>query len=150
MKKYVVTLSAEERELLEDLISKGRTSAHKQRQGRILLKADAGQEGPAWTDEQIAESLEVSRVTVGRTRQRCVEEGLEAALKRKPQANRARKVDGQVEARLITLACSKPPQGRARWTLQLLADRVVELKMVDSLCLETVRKTLKKTSLSLG
>lgn len=150
MKKYIVTLTAEERADLEGLICKGKVSAHKQRQARILLKADAGRGGPRWTDEAIAEALEIGRVTVERARRRFVEEGLEAALRRKPQANRLRKIDGDVEARLVTLACSKPPQGCARWTLQLLADRLVELKVVESICLETVRQRLKKTRSSHG
>lgn len=145
MKKYIVTLTAEERAELEGLISKGKVSAHKQRQARILLKADAGAGGPGWTDKAIAEALEIGLVTVERARRRFVEEGFEEALTRKPQANRFRKIDGDVEARLVTLACSKPPLGRARWTLRLLADRLVEIKAVPSICLETVRQKLKKT-----
>ena len=150
MKKYIVTLTSEERSLLENLIGRGKTAAHKQRQARILLKADAGAQGPAWSDEAIAEALEVGRVTVERSRRRFVEEGLEAALSRKAQTRRFIKVDGDVEARLVTLACSRPPQGRARWTLQMLADGLVALKVVDCICLETVRQTLKKTGSSPG
>lgn len=150
MKKYIVTLTAEERAWLEGMISKGKVSAHKQRQARILLKTDAGRHGPGWTDEAVAEALEIGRVTVERARRRFVEEGLEAALTRKPQAHRFRKVDGDVEARLVALACSTAPQGRARWTLQLLADRLVELKVVESICLESVRQSLKKTRSSRG
>jgi transposase len=150
MKKYVVTLKSEERSMLEGLVAKGRVAAHKQRQARILLKADAGAQGPRWNDERIAEALEINLATVGRARRRFVEEGLEAALTRKAQLNRFRKIDGDIEARLVTMACSKPPPGRARWTLQLLADRLVELKVVESICLETVRQRLKKTRSSHG
>ena len=150
MKKYVVTLNSEERFMLEGLVAKGKVSAHKQRQARILLKADAGPQGPSWTDERIAEALEINGATVERSRRRFVEQGLEAALTRKAQLNRFRKIDGDIEARLVTMACSKPPQGRARWTLQLLADRLVELKVVQSICLETVRQRLKKTRSSHG
>jgi transposase len=150
MKKYVVTLTAKERSFLESLIATGKTAARKQRQARILLKADAGAQGPAWSDQAIAEAVEVGLITVARARRRFVEEGLEAALSRKAQTRRFIKVDGDVEARLVTLACSKPPQGRARWTLQLLADGLVALKVVDCICLETVRQTLKKTGSSPG
>jgi transposase len=145
LKKYVVTLTAEERSFLEGLITKGKVSALKQRHARILLKTDE-KPGPGWTDEQICEAVEVNPSTVRAVRQRFVEEGMEAALSRKPQKNRARKVDGDVEAHLIAQACSKPPEGRARWTLNLLGDRLVELKVVDSISHETVRKVLKKTN----
>lgn len=143
LKKNVVTLTAEERSSLEGLITKGKASALKQRHARILLKADEDP-GPAWTDERIAVAVEVNASTVREVRRRFVEEGLPAALARKPQKNRARKVDGNVEAHLIAQACSKPPQGRARWTLHLLGDRLVELNVVDSISHETVRQTLKK------
>jgi transposase len=152
MNKYKVTLTAEERLELEGLIAAGKAAAKKLMHARILLKADAAAGGPAWPDGRIAEAVEVSAATIGRVRQRFVEEGLEAALVRKKQdrPSRERKLDGRAEARLIALACSEPPDGRAAWTLQLLADRLVELKVVDSVCDETVRRVLKKTRSSLG
>src|SRR6478752_7763513 len=124
MKKYKVTLTAEEREQLHDLISAGKGSAKKLAHARILLKADAAPGGPAWADARIAEAAEVSVPTVERVRQRFVEQGFEAALVRKKQdrPSRQRKLDGAAEARLVALACSRPPDGRARWTLRLLAD----------------------------
>jgi hypothetical protein len=150
MKKYVVTLSPEERSMLAGLVARGRVAAHRRRRARVLLKADAGPQGPGWTDERIGEALEIDPTTAQRARRRFVEQGLEAALTRKAQANRFRKIDGDIEARLVTLACSKAPQGRVRWTLQLLADRLVELKVVQSISLETVRQRLKKTKSSHG
>ena len=152
MKKYTVALTAAERQQLSQLIASGRTAAQKLTHARILLKADAGPGGPAWTDRRIAQALEVSVATVERLRQRLVEEGLDAALARKKQdrPSRERKLDGRAEARLIALACSQPPDGRAAWTLQLLADKLVELRVVDSVCDETVRRVLKKTRSSRG
>jgi transposase len=150
-KLYVVTLTVEERSFLKGLVSKGVCSALKQRHARLLLKADVGPQGQAWPDEQIAQALEMGVRTVARVRQRFVEDGLEAALKRKEQQKRkARVFDGAAEAHLIAQACSKAPEGRARWTLRLLADRMVELNIVDGVCHETVRQALKKTNLSLG
>jgi transposase len=148
MKKYIVTLTAVERQGLLELIAAGKAAAKKLAHARILLKADAAPEGPAWNDEQIAEALDVSAATVERVRQRFVEHGLEAALVRKPQdrPSRQRKLDGRAEAHLIALACSTPPEGRNEWTMQLLADQLVELEVVDSVSDETVRRTLKKTS----
>jgi transposase len=152
MKKYKVTLTTDERQSLHDLIAAGKAAALKLAHARILLKADAAPEGPAWTDERIAEAVEVNLTTVERVRQRFVEEGLEAALVRKKQVrpSRERKLDGEGEARLIALACSEPPQGRSAWTLQLLADKLVELHVVDSISDETVRQVLKKTNSSRG
>jgi transposase len=152
MNKYKVTLTAEERQQLQILITAGKAAAKKLMHARILLKADAADGGPAWPDERIAEAVDVSAATIGRVRQRFVEQGLEAALVRKKQdrPSRERKLDGRAEARLIALACSQPPGGRATWTLQLLADKLVELKVVDSVCDETVRRVLKKTSSSRG
>jgi len=146
-KKYIVTLTAEERGFLRDLISKGKAAAFKQRHARILLKTDQGPQGDGWTDEKIEQALEVNASTVERLRRRFVEEGLEAALQRKEQKNRrAKKIDGEAEAQLVAIACSKPPEGRKSWTLKLLTDQLVSLEIVDSVSLETVRKTLKKTS----
>jgi hypothetical protein len=152
MKKYRVTLTAEERQQLSELIAAGRGPARKLAHARILLKADAAGGGPAWTDERVAEAVAVGRATVERVRQRFVEQGLEAALGRKRQdrPSRERKLDGRAEARLIALACSPPPDGRAEWSMQLLADRLVELRVVDAVCDETVRRALKKTRSSRG
>ena len=148
MKRYKVTLDAEERQHLLDLIAAGQAAARKLAHARILLKADAADGGPAWPDHQIADALELSTDTVERVRQRFVEQGLDAALERKPRDRPAReiKLDGHAEARLIALACSAPPEGRAVWTMQLLADKLVELEVVDSISDETVRLALKKTS----
>jgi len=151
MKKYKVTLTAAERQSLHDLVAAGKKAAAKKlAHARILLKADASPEGPAWTDARIAEAVEVNRTTVEHVRQRFVEQGLEAALVRQKQAcpSRQRTLDGAGEARLITLACSTPPQGRAAWTLRLLADRLVELQVVETISTETVRQVLKKTNSS--
>ena len=151
-KKYLVTLTPDEREQLAGLLSAGKRSALTLARARILLKADQADGGPAWEDARIAEALDCGVRTVERVRQRFVERGLQAALGRKPQdrPSRERKLDGRAEARLITLACSKPPDGRAAWTLQLLADKLVELRVVDSVCDETVRRVLKKTRSSRG
>jgi hypothetical protein len=148
MKRYKVTLEAEERQRLLDLIAAGKADVRKLTHARILLKADAAEGGPAWPDWRIADALEVSVATVERARQRFVELGLDAALDRKPRDRPAReiKLDGRAEARLIALACSPPPEGRAVWTMQLLADKLVELEVVDSISDETVRLALKKTS----
>jgi hypothetical protein len=152
MKKYKVTLTTDERNSLQVLIAAGKAAALKLTRARILLKADAAPGGPAWTDVRIAEALEIDVTTVERLRERFVEQGLEASLDRKKQdqPSRQRTLDGQAEARLIALACSQPPQGRVRWTLRLLADRLVELEIVDTVSMETVRRTLKKTSSSRG
>jgi transposase len=148
LKKYIVTLAADERQTLLDLIAAGKAAAMKLAHARILLKADAADGGPAWPDRRIAEALEVSDATIERVRQRFVEQGLEAALARKPQARPSRQttLDGRAEARLIALACSAPPDGRAVWTMQMLADKLVELEVVPTVSDETVRRSLKKTS----
>ena len=149
--KYVVRLTMEERATLEALVGDRRAAADKRLRARMLLKADVGVGSPAWTDEKIAEAFEVGVSTIHRLRQRLVEEGLEAALVRKPMSRRRPpKLDGEKEARLVALACSDPPEGRARWTLQLLADKLVELRVVDSISDETVRLRLKKTKSSRG
>jgi transposase len=152
MKKYKVTLTAEERKSLQELVAAGKAAAKKLIQARILLKADAAPGGPAWTDARIAEALEVHVATIERLRQRFVEQGLEAALGRKKQdrPSRERTLDGKAEARLIALACSTPPAGRGRWTLRLLADKLVELEIVDTVSTETLRRALKKTNSSRG
>jgi len=146
-KKYIVTLTQEERTALDELVRNGRAAARKLLHGRILLKADASSGGPGWPDEEISVALEVSTGTVQRIRQLFVEEGLEAALTRRPAAQpRPWKLDGVGEAHLIALACSEPPAGQARWTLRLLAEQMVELAYVDTLSHETVRHVLKKAN----
>ncbi len=149
--KYIVRLTIEERDTLESLLAEKRTAADKLLRARMLLKANVGQGGPGWNDEKIAEAFEVGTSTVHRLRQRLVEDGFDAALVRKPRLRqRPPKLDGEKEARLVALACSSPPEGRARWTLQLLADKLVELQVVDSISDETVRLRLKKTRSSRG
>ena len=147
-KRYAVRLSAQEQEQLKALVSKGKASAYKIKHANILLAADVN--GPAWTDQRIANAFSVHDKTVRNVRERLVTQGLEAALVRKPQASPSRKriLDGAKEARLIALACSEAPPGRSRWTLNLLADKLVELEVVDSISYETVRRTLKKTNSS--
>ena len=150
-KKYRIKLSAEEQQELKALVSRGRAAAYKQTHARILLLSDEAREGGGMKDEEIAQSLQVGSATVERVRRRCVEEGIEAALDRKKQLRRRqKKLDGAAEAQLIALACGEPPAGRVRWTLRLLADQLVECKIVDSIHPETVRKTLKKTNSSPG
>jgi Homeodomain-like domain len=151
MKKYVVTLSLEEREQLTAVVRKGKGAASKRLHAQLLLQADRGAEGPAWTDEAISGALAVHPTTVANVRQRCVEEGVDAALQRRaPHRQYQRKLDGGQEAHLIAVACSEPPGGQKRWTLRLLADKLVELEVVDSIARETVRQTLKKTRSSPG
>jgi transposase len=152
MKRYKVTLTEEERQQLLALVASGKAAARKVTHARILLKADASPGGPAWADPRIVEALDVGLATVERIRRRFVEEGLEAALVRKPQLRPRRqpKLDGRAEARLIALACSAPPEGRREWTMRLLADRLVELEIVDTISDETVRRVLKKTRSSRG
>jgi len=146
-KKYIVTLTEDERQALRELIAAGKGAARRLAHARILLKADQAPGGPGWLDEAIAAAVEVSRPTVERVRQRFVEEGLEAALDpRPPRREYRRKLDGEQEAHLIALACAAPPAGQARWTLRLLASRLVELEIVPAVSHETVRQVLKKTS----
>ncbi len=145
-KKFVVRLSVEERGHLESLVAKGKAAARKLTRARILLKADCSSLGPAWPDEQIRDALDLGAITVHRVRRSFVEGGLEGALVRRPLPRRRRMLDGEQEAHLIALACGSPPAGRRRWTLRLLAGRLVELGHVDKVSHETVRRTLKKTS----
>ncbi len=151
-KKYLVTLTAGERGRLDALVRRGKAAALVLTRARILLKADQADGGPAWDDRRIADALDVGERTVARVRQRFVGRGFEACLERKPQGkpSRERKLDGAAEARLIALACSKAPDGRAEWTMQLLADKLVELAVVESVSDETVRRTLKKMPSSRG
>jgi len=148
-KRYVVELTEDERESLKGLISRGTAPARMLNRARILLKADVGEhsESEALSDDAIAGMLETSAATVGRVRTRLWRQGLEAALERSaPDRVYERSLDGRAEARLIALACSEAPEGRDRWSLRLLADKAVELGVVESLSHETVRKTLKKTN----
>ena len=148
-KRYRVTLTQQERDELQQMISRGKSDARKLAHARVLLQADESSAGPARTDEQIAEALTLSTRTVERVRERFVEQGFEAALV--PARGRRiynRKLDGRQEARLLALACSRPPAGKRRWTLRMLADEMVELEIADSLSYETVRQALKKTSSS--
>ena len=150
-KKYIIELTEEERQTLKRLVSAEKASARKLTHTRILLKADSSSGRPNWQDSKISLALDVGTATVERVRKRFVQEGLEAALNnRKPNRQYKHKLDGEGEAHLIALACSEAPQGYQRWTLKLLADRMVQLGYVDNLSYETVRRTLKKTSLSLG
>jgi transposase len=146
-KKYVVKLSDTERERLNTLIHSGKHPARQLTKARILLKADASKAGEGWSDSRIAAALDTSIDTVARTRQQLVEEGFESVLTRKhsPASARPRIFDGAAEAKLIALACSKPPKGRARWTLQLLEEAVVELNIVERASDNTIGRTLKKT-----
>ena len=145
-KKYRVTLTLAEREELERLLARGKADVRKIKHAQILLKADEAEGGPGWPDERIAEAFAAGITTVERVRRRFVEEGLASALSPYRGGKRIyeRKLDGAQEAHLIALACSAPPDGRARWTLRLLAQRMVELAYVDTLSHETVRQTLKK------
>lgn len=149
-KKYRVTLEKSERRELEQLLSRGKADVRRLNHARILLKADESNWGPAWSDADIAEGLETSIPTVERVRRRFVEEGLELALSpyRTPRRTYHRKLDGEQEAQLISIACSTPPEGQSRWSLRMLADQMVELEYVEDICHETVRQTLKKTNSS--
>ncbi len=149
-KKYRVTLTPAERQELEHLLARGKADVRRLKHAQILQKADQADGGPAWPDSRIAEALEVGITTVERVRQRFVEEGLAAALSLYRGGKRiyARKLDGTKEAHLIALACSAPPEGHGRWTLRLLARRMVELRYVASVSHEAVRQALKKTSSS--
>ena len=148
VKKYVVRLSAQEREQLETIVRAGKTSAQIVTKARILLKADASEGGQGWSDSAIAAALVTSVNNVARTRRQLVEEGFEATLKRKynPNSARPRIFDGEREAKLIALACSPAPEGFARWSLRLLEEKVVELSIVDRASDNTIGRTLKKTS----
>jgi len=150
-KKHIVSLTSEERKQLEQLTKTGKAPAYKINHARILLKADSNQEGGGWTDTAISQALDVSVSTIERVRLRLVEQGLEQALGRKTQLRRKeRLLDGEQEAQLVCLACSEPPEGQAKWSLRLLAERMMSLDYVETISHETVRQTLKKTNLSLG
>jgi Homeodomain-like domain len=149
--KYTVELSEEERAQLRTMIGRGAAPARQLTHARILLKANQGEGGPAWTDAVIAGALEVHPATVARVRRACVEDGVDAAVNRKsPDRVYARALDGVAEAHLVALACGDPPAGRERWTLRLLAAALVRLEVVETVSYETVRRTLQQTSSSLG
>ncbi|HEX2515039.1 MAG TPA: helix-turn-helix domain-containing protein, partial [Chloroflexota bacterium] len=150
-KRYAVELTEDERGYLKGLIAAGAAPARKLTHARILLKADQAPGGPAWVDAAIAEAVEVSQPTVFRVRRQYVEQGVDAALHRRPPTRvYARKLSGEQEARLVALSCSAPPAGEARWSLRLLADRLVELEVVEAISYQTVRRVLLKTSSSRG
>jgi len=145
-KHYPVILTTAERDQLKRMLAAGMESARKLTHARILLKADQGPDGPGWVDQAIAEAVEVSQPTISRVRKQYVEQGLDAALNRRPPTREyVRKLDGVQEAKLIALACAQPPTGQARWSLRLLADKLVELEIVeDAISYQTVRRMLKK------
>lgn len=147
MKKlYIVRLDKEEREHLNSIIKSSRMAAYKRTNAQILLKADVGEFGSGWNDKTIAEAFDVCTRTVERVRERLCTQGLQAAIERAKGSGKKRKLDGVQEAQLIALACTKPPKGYARWSLRLLADRFVQLKYIDAISHEAVRRTLKKTN----
>ena len=148
MKKYIVRLSGEERKSLKSLVSSGKGPARMFTRARILLKANVGKDGPGWPDEKIADALDVTIQTIERIRKQLVEEGLEAVLSRRKYVQKVsrKKLDGDAEAHLIALACADAPEGYTRWSLRLLADKMVELGYVESISHEAVRRVLKKTS----
>ncbi len=151
-KRYLVRLTDDERTQLKKLLAKKLLAAQKRKRAQILLKADVSEDGPGWIDTRIAEAFDVTVATVENVRQRCVLNGLDAAIERKKQCrpSRQRVLDGEKEARLVALCCSKVPAGCGRWTLRMLADELVELKIVDTISYETVRTVLKKTNCNLG
>lgn len=150
-KKYRIRLTTDEQQELKAVVSRGRTAAYKQTHARILLMSDEAREDGGMKDADISSSLGVGLSMVERVRRRCVEEGIESALNRRKQLRRRRKIlDGEGEARLIAMACGEPPEGRAGWTLKLLADQLVECEIVETISTETVRMVLKKTNSSRG
>lgn len=150
-KKYIISLTENERQLLQQLTQKGKAAARNLNHARILLKADINQENGGWKDRKISQALDVSIRTIERVRQRFVEEGLEPALNPRPlNSSKLRKIDGEAEAHLIAMACSQAPTGYQRWTLRLLAEQMVVLEYVESISYESVRQVLKKTKSNLG
>ncbi len=147
----MVRLTEAERVTLRGIVGRGKVAAAKRTRAQVLLKADAGSEGSGPTDKQVAEAIDVSTRAVHRVRKACVEIGLPAAIERQPRSGQpTRKLDGAAEAQLVVLACSPAPTGQARWTLELLSDKLVELRVVESISRECVRQTLKKTRSSRG
>jgi hypothetical protein len=151
MARYKVTLTIPERDGLESIIAKGKHTSMQFRNACILLNSDEGEVGAKWTNDQIAGFLRITSKTVERLKQRFIEEGFEACMDRKPYPEvKDIKTDGDFEAHLVALSCSKAPEGYARWSLRMLADKMVELNYVDDVSYETVRRVLKKTKLSRG
>jgi hypothetical protein len=152
MKKYIVRLTKQERQTLMQFVSSGKRPAQLFTRARILLKADQGEDGPGWSDLEISQALDITVQTVERIRMQLVREGFDAVLKRQEYTQKVsrRRLDGDAEAYLVALSCSRPPKGRSDWSLRLLADRMVELGYAESVSYETVRKTLKKTKSSPG
>lgn len=147
MKKYIVELVEDERRTLRNTIKAGKAAAYKIRHANILLKADQAEGGPGWTDRRIAEAFDCSIGTVENVRERLVVEGIDAAIDRRREGmGRPRKLDGDAEAKLTMIACGEPPEGHSRWTVRLLADKLVELEVVDSCSRMTVQRAMKKTS----
>jgi transposase len=150
-KRYIVSLTNDERQTLEQLTKKDKAAAAKINHARILLKADINHQNGGWTDQAISDAFNLSTRTIERVRQRFVEEGLDKALTpRQRHSLKLRKLDGEAEAYLVSIACSSAPAGYSRWTLRLLADQMVVLGYIESISHETVRQVLKKTSLNLG
>ena len=145
MKKYIVELTREERRYLEDLVNNGKSAAFRIKRASVLLKVDQGKDGPGWKDEQVAEAFDCGTATVERLRKRWVELGTDEALQRQKRAPRQGKLDGDAEAVLVATACTDAPEGRARWTVRLLADKLVELGVVESCSHMTVHRAMKKT-----
>ncbi len=144
-KRYIVKLTSEERDQLESIINRGREAAYRRRHAQVLMLVDEGEHGPGYFDKIAAEQTRFTRRTVEQIRERCVTEGLSAALERKKRSrSRTQKLDGEGEARLISLACSDAPEGYVRWTLHMLADHLVELNVVESISHECIRQVLKK------
>ncbi len=152
MKKYIIKLSREEQDTLKKIITSGRGPARMFTRARILIKADQGDHGPSWSDEQISDALDVTVQTIERVRKQFVEQGFDAVLSRRQYTQKVsrKKIDSNVETHLIALSCSEPPTGYVRWTLRLLADKIVELGYVENISHEAIRQTLKKTNLSRG
>lgn len=149
-KKYIVTLTKEERDELTDLIKKGKVAGYKIKHANILLKTDEGEYGSGWTDKNIAEAFDVREMTVRNIRIRFIEKGIHGAMEREKRNNYERKLDGDAEAKLIALACSSAPEGYSKWSVRLLADKMVKLEIVEKISHMTVQRTLKKTNLNLG
>lgn len=150
VKRYIVSLTKEEQKSLEEVTKTGKAAAAKINHAKILLKADINRDEGGWKDQAISIALDTSVSTIEQVRQRFVEEGLEAALNPRPRTATPKKLDGEIEAHLIAMACSESPEGSSRWTLRLLADKMVSLGYIDSISHESVRQVLKKTNLSLG
>lgn len=150
VKRYIVSLTKEEQKSLEEVTKTGKAAAAKINHAKILLKADINRDEGGWKDQAISIALDTSVSSIEQVRQRFVEEGLEAALNPRPRTATPKKLDGEIEAHLIAMACSESPEGSSRWTLRLLADKMVSLGYVDSISHESVRQVLKKTNLSLG